>query len=1118
MCLSRQGSLGRLFALWLSLGLAPVYGQLSTATIVGTITDPQGSLIPAATLTLTNLDTGVQSMTETNASGNYRFQNVAVGSYSLAVTAPGFSRKQMDRFTLTVNQTATIHFTLDVGTVSETVSVMASGVQLQSASAELGQVIEQRQVVELPLNGRNFSQLMMLQPGVVTVLPPGSQSLSYTRPIGEATNPSVNGQNNRTNVYLLDGVANFETFGNAWAVPPIIDAIQEFKVQSHNDSAEFGMGSGGTVNVATKSGTNSFHGSAFYFGKNDAFNARQFNQATVQPFKQHQYGGTLGGPVIRNKTFFFGAYQGFRFRSPARAYYNVPSEAMLNGDFSGREVLGGQIFDPATTRFDAATGLFQRTPFARNIIPASRIDRRMLEYLKGTKLPLPTGTDQPRFNIMNAMSRQLDQDEWQVRADHQLTQADSVWFRYNALAMDDVGPGARHNLVTQNQQDSYNLAASWVRIISPVSTMQVQFGKSVSDIPTQTRFQDVPQDLAQRVGLGPELVQYRLGTILSGFNVADYFSGTPIITPNRPADNWQLRGNYSQIAGSHSLKFGAEFMYATMRRQQASHGVDFTRRETADLNRSATTGDAVASMLLNVPNFSTRRNIIETLRFGGNLGLFVQDSWKVTRRLTVNVGLRFDYTWVPQYGTEADGNIFTGNANTDTGEYVILKTPPPCGPNRAAPCIPTADGRLPENVRSVDGGVLFPGRGAMFGPRLGLGYRLTNKTALRVSAGMFYDNWAGIYQSMRGIGGTWPDVSVTRFGQLNDPTPARPFPNLTAQDPSLGASGLPPLTPFNQEWWFVDPNFEQAYSMQWNFGIQHEVAQATVLEVNYVGSGSRDLSLGGRFNTAVTPGPGDPRLRMRFPYMRPTFFEKSIGRSNYHSLQVGLKRSFSRGLAATVAYTWAKSIDLACSGFFGAEACSIQNEYNLNADRSVSAFNVPHNLVVSWIYELPFGRGKALPTNTILDALLGGWQVNGLVNLRNGIPYHVTVPGDIANVFNSGTYIRANLAGDHRLTNPRPERWINTAAFREPAPYTFGNLGRNSLYPDWVRRFDLSLFRRFPLPGERASLELRFEAFNAFNTPMFAAPIANLASPNFGLVTGLQVPPRQLQLGGKIIF
>ncbi|HYO80800.1 MAG TPA: carboxypeptidase-like regulatory domain-containing protein [Bryobacteraceae bacterium] len=1098
---------------------ALTFGQVSTATVLGTVTDPAGAVVPGAAIALVNLQTGVEIRSLTNDTGNYRIQNIQVGTYSLSVSADGFSTKRVDQLTLTVNQTSTLDFSLALGAVAETVKVEASGVEVQSSTAELGQVVQEKQVVDLPLNGRNFTQMMMLQPGVVTVSPPGSQSLSYTRGIGEATNPSVNGQNNRSNVYMLDGVANFETFGNAWAVPPIIDAIQEFKLQSHNDSAEFGAGSGGTVNVVTKSGTNAIHGTGFYFGKNDAFNARQFNQATVNPFKQHQYGGTVGGPVIRNRTFYFGAYQGFRFRSPARQYFYVPTEAMLNGDFSGPEKRGGDIFDPLTTRQDPVTGAFLRDPFPDNKIPMSRIDQRMLEYLRGTGVPLPVVTDQPRFNALNNRARMLDQEEWQVKVDHNFRANDMVWFRYSSLDQTDSGPGGRTNLVSISEQNSYNMSASWVHIMDPTSTLQVQFGKSISDIPNTVAFENVPSDLIQKVGLGPELVQYRLGTIVSGFSPADYFGGTPIVQPNRPADNWQLKGTWSKIVGSHTLKIGGDFMSATMRRQQASHGVDFTRRETADLARSATTGDAMASMLLNVPNFSTRRNIIESLRFGGNLGLFIQDSWKVNQKLTVNLGLRFDNAWVPQFGTREELNIFSGNANTDTGEYVIFDTPPACSATQRAPCIPTPDGSLPANVRSVNGGTLFDGRGGMFGPRVGIAYRLTNKTALRASGGIFYDTWAGIYQRMRGVGGTWPDVSVTRLGSLNDPTPSRPFPGITGQDPSLGASGLPEPTPFNQEWWFVDPEFDQAYSMQWNFGVQHQLAQATVLEVNYVGSGSRDLSVGGRFNTAVRPGPGDPRERMRFPYMRPTFFEKSIGRSNYNSLQVALRRSYQNGLALTAAYTWSKSIDVACSGFFGAEACSVQDEYNLNNDRSVSAFDVPHNLVVSWVYEMPFGRGKSLTTNSkVIDSIIGGWQFNGIMALRNGIPYHVTVPGDIANVFNSGTYVRAKLVGEHRVDSPTPVRSINTSAFAAPEQFTFGNLGRNSLRPDWVRRFDLSVFRRFPLKAEKVQLELRLETFNAFNTPIFAAPNANLASGTFGLVTGVQVPPRQLQLGGKIIF
>ena len=1089
-------------------------GQVSTAGINGAVTDPQGSVIPGAELVLTNVETGIVLRSETTAAGLYRFQNIQVGRYTLQASAEGFSTQLLEEFTLTVNQQTTLDFSLEVGAVTETVEVQAAAVQLQSSSAELGQQVEEKQVRDLPLNGRNFTQMLMLNPGTVMVRPRGSQSLSYTRPVGEAANPSVNGQNNRTNVFMLDGVANFETFGNAYAVPPILDAIQEFKVQSHNDQAETAMGSGGTVNVVTKSGTNELHGTVWYFHKNDAFNARQFNLAKVNPFKQHQYGATAGGPIVRNKTFFFGAFQGYRFTRPAQRFYNVPSAAMLGGDFQDA---GRGIFDPASTRVGAG-GLFVRDPFVNNRIPSGRIDQSMVDYLRLTNLPQPKQTARPDFNAVDTRNNTIDQEEWQVKVDHHFSAKDMVWFRYSTLDQRNNNTGGREGLVLARGQQAVNMAASWVHIVGPTSTFQVQFGRSYSDIPSNREFLDIDAEaVAQQVGIPSGILQYRDGPVLSGISAGAYFGGTPIISTNRPADNWQLKGNFSKIVGSHTFKVGFDFMKATMRRTQASHGSSFAQFETADLQNTAATGDSIASLLLNAVNSSSRRNILESLRFAGNMGIFVQDSWKVNQKLTVNLGMRFDRAWVPQYGTEEDGNIFTGNANTDTGQYAILMTPGPCSQVGGAPCIPTADGSLPENVFSVNGGDLIPGRGNMLGPRVGLAYRLTDKTTLRASGGIVYDNWAGIYQSARGIGGNWPDVSVTRFGNLNSPTASNLFPGVGAFDPSLGQSDVPAPNPFNTQWWFVDPEFEQAYSMQWNFGVQHQLADSTVVEVNYVGSGGRDLSLGGRRNTAVTPGPGDPQDRMRFPYMRPTFFEKSIGRNNYNALQFSLKRSFSDGLAATVAYTYGKSIDIGCSGFFGTEGCSIQNEYDLNGQRSISANDITHNFVMSFVYELPFGKGAMDTGSPGVNAIVSGWQFNGLINFRQGLPYNVVVPGDLANIFNPGTYLRPNLVGNPRKSNPTPEQWIDPGAFAAPSNFTFGNMGRNTLRPDAVYRFDLSLFRRFPIT-ERAQFEIRLETFNAFNSTMFEAPQFNLTNLRFGLVTNLQVPPREIQIGAKIIF
>ncbi len=1100
------------------------YCQVSTASINGTVSDPQGAIVIGAQLVLTNVQTSVEQRTSTNESGLYRFQNLTVGKYTLAATASGFQTKRLEPFTLQVGQVATLDFVLQVGAVSEQVTVEAAGVQVQSASAELGTVVEQKHVVDLPLNGRNFTQMLMLQPGVNSVSPGGTQSMSYTRAVGAANNPSVNGQNNRANIYLLDGILNIETFGNAYAVPPIVDAIQEFKVQSHNDSSEIGMAAGGTINVATKSGTNELHGTTWYFGKNDAFNARNFFLSRVQPFKQHQFGATGGGPIYlpklyngRNRSFFFLAYQGFRFRTPATSYFNVPTEAMLRGDFSAEK---RQLYDPSTTRYDPNNpARIIRDPFPGNQISAARIDPRMLAYVQ-TTVPKPTTTDRPQFNQVNNAPRTDRQDEYQVRGDHMLNERNMFWFRFSGVNKEAIIPG-RTNLQTSQGFLAKNTGASWVHTFGPTSTLQVQWGLSRVTLPDRVSFLNVPSDFASKLGMGAGLTEYKTGgvTLYPGFNVANWFSGGENYTVNRPADNWQLKANYSKIVGAHTIKTGGEFVRADMGMIIDYHGVDFREYETADPMNSAATGNSVASLLLNAPTYSTRRDLLESLRFGGAMGAYLQDSWKMNQKLTVNFGLRYDYTWIPPFGKVKDNNIFTGNMDTDSGKYTVIKVPESCAKTGKAPCIPTPDGKLPDNIIASPDETIMHGSKYMFGPRFGFGYRMFQNTAIRGSFGMFYDSWAGVYQSARGIGGNWPMVATTMYGNLNNPTPSQPFPGVKVQDEFLGATLLPPALPWAMEWWYMDPKWKNGYSLQWNFGIQHQLSQSTVAEVNYVGSGGRRLDLGARRNTAVVPGPGDPKLRQRFPYMNPTYMAKSVGRNSYNAMQFSLKRSFASGLGMTVAYTWSKSIDIACSGFFGTEGCAVQDEYHLDNDRSISAYDVPHNLVVSWVYELPIGRGKQLSTGSrVLDYAIGGWQFNGIANLRNGIPFYITVPGDLANIRNTGTYLRPNVVGDWHVEKPTVDRWFNTAAFAAPPLYSFGNMGRNTLRPDWVRNFDLSLFRQFPI-RERTRFELRLESFNSFNTPMFGNPGTNLADSRlFGKVTGLQVGPRNLQLGAKMIW
>ncbi len=1099
----------------------PTPAQVSTATVTGTVADPQGAVVTGAQLVLQNIDTNVELRTQTNESGIYRIQNITVGRYTLTASASGFGTRKIETFNLTVGQIATLDFRLEVGAVAEAVTVQAAAAQVQSSSAELGTVIEQKQVVDLPLNGRSFTSMLLLQPGVNVAGIGGSQSLSYTRTLpGQVVyNPSVNGQNNRANMYLLDGVVNIETFGNAYAIPPIIDTIQEFKVQSHNDSSDIGMAAGGTINVATKSGTNEFHGSAWNFHKNNVLTARNYFLPTVPVTRTNQYGVTAGGPVFipklyngKNKSFVFGGWEGFRYSEPAFTYFNVPSEANLRGDFSDQT---RQIFDPLSTRV-GPSGAYLRDPFPGNVIPGERIDPTMRYYYQ-TLVPLPTDTGRTGFNQVNTASRSRKQDSYTIRGDHYFSENDQVWFRYSALDQLGLNP-ARTNVMAENKMIAHNLGASWNHTFGPTSMMQIMYGKSFVELPDNTRYLNLPSDFASNMQLPSGLTQYNTGgvTLFPSINVDNWFTGGENYTVNRPGDNWMFKGSYSKIIGNHTIRIGAEFVRADMRQIIDYHSVNFREYETADPSNSAATGNSVASSLLNVPYTSTRRDLLESLRFGGAFGAYISDSWKVTPRLTVNLGLRYDYVWIPPFGKVEDNNIFTGNMNTDTGQYAVLKVPGPCSQLGQAPCIPTPDGSLPANIIQAPNERIMNGSPDMIGPRIGIAYRLTDKTAVRTSFGLFYDSWAGVYQSARGIGGNWPMVATTRYENLNNPTPANPFPGVRLQSEFLGATTLPPALPWAMNWWYMDPEWENGYSLQWNFGIQHQVTPTTVLSVDYAGSGGRRLDLGANRNTAVVPGPGSPQERMRFPYMTPTYFAKSIGRNNYNALQVSLKKSFSNGLSGLINYTWSKSIDIACSGFFGTEGCAVQNEYDLNSNRSVSSYNVPHNLVGSFTYELPFGMGKAWASgNRVLDYIVGGWQLNGIVVLRDGLPFHVTVPGDIANIGNPGTYMRANVVGDWRLDQRSPEVWFNKAAFAAPAPFTFGNEGRNVMKGDWTRSLDASLFRSFPIK-EAIRAELRMEVFNATNTPIFALPDGNLASPFFGQSRSTANSPRTIQIGAKL--
>jgi hypothetical protein len=405
-------------------------------------------------------------------------------------------------------------------------------------------------------------------------------------------------------------------------------------------------------------------------------------------------------------------------------------------------------------------------------------------------------------------------------------------------------------------------------------------------------------------------------------------------------------------------------------------------------------------------------------------------------------------------------------------------------------------------------------------PRLGLAYRLRPATSLRDSFGVSFDNWAGIEQVSTNVQGAWPSLAQQLVTSLNPPSRVAPI--VKGTDPFAGETdGLTPeATPFTRNQFFSDPLWKNPYALQWTFGLQHQVVDGTVLSLHYVGSVSRRLDVGGLYNVAATPGPGNPRDRAPFPYIAPMNYDRSIGRGNYNSLQASMVRRFQRGLTYTLSYTWSKSIDTGCSGWFGVEGCSIQDPYHVNNDRSVSATDVPHIFTGSFVYALPFGKGRLATSSRALNWILSGWQVNGIASLRSGRPFTVIVNGDIANTGNSGgpfVYMRLNLVGDPNLPDRTPLNWFNKAAFAIPAPYTFGNVGRHALRSDGLENLDASVFRKFTI-REGATLELRAAAFNALNHTVFGTPTANASSVSFGRAQSTANSPRQLQLGFRLRF
>jgi outer membrane receptor protein involved in Fe transport len=1113
------------------------YAQQSSAAINGSIKDPSGALVEGATITLTNVATEVSRSTVTNSSGDYVFVDVQPATYTMKISKTGFSSVTQQNLTMNVNQTATYDFTLSVGSTQQSVTVEAAAVAIESSTSELGTVINEQAVKDLPLNGRNFTQLLTLTPGASPVSVgqnSGGGGGFAGNAVGSFSFPALNGQRNRSNMFLMDGVIDLGSFIGNYNISPIIDTVQEFKVQSHNDLAEFGQAPGGIVNVATKSGTNSFHGSAWEFLRNEKFDARNFFLAQRNPLRQNQFGVAAGGPVWipklyngKNRTFFFGGYEGYRQSQATQSTGLAPTAAQLNGDFSG---IANTIYNPATVT-PAPGGGYTASAFPGNIIPAQFLNPVSLAYAKAifpVGNPVTSGT-----NYVDATPTHLNQDSYQIRVDQTFSEHDNLFARisyYNEPQTGSNGyPGTQHFA----NDYGWNGTLHETHTFSPTAVLDAFFGRNLGDADTGSTVLKAPSGFTNQLiqlGVSPNFVggfQGGQGPFIPQVNISGYLNGSgggEGVQNTRYADNWAFGGSFTKILGRHTIKVGANFSTNNTISPIFNEQESFAATQTQNPSSPNGTGDALASFLLGTPDGANRRNVLEVEHGGWVNGVYLQDQFKITSRLTLNLGIRWDVTLWPIYGQPPAPDAYVGDLNLNNGTYILANQPGPCTATQGFPCLP--GGQLPEHVTVTPHGnhAIYQNDYGNWQPRAGLAYRLTDKTALRVGYGRFYDNWNSIIQLAQNYEGTWPDVGQLIAQNLNHPGGTK----ASITDPfNQGTGGVvyPAATPFLSSGfvnWYVDPSdYKMPYSDQWNAGIEQGLGKNIVLSLAYVGSHDLRLNQGGQGNTATVAAPGDAATvasRRPYPYITPTFYDRSVGQSKYNSFQFRLQQRATNGLSYIISYTRSKSMDNGCSGSFGAEGCEIQFPYNTNLDRSVSGFDLPNIFSGSFIYDIPVGKGKSFSThNGVLDYIVGNWQIGGILSLHSGSPFDVTVSnGDTSNTGN--VVERANLlSSDVYAHGGNPTLYLNTAAFGVPALYTYGNLGRNTLRTDSFKNLDLSLTRRFPIK-EVMNLEFRADAFNISNSVVFRQPDSTLGDTNFGVITDTANTPRQIQFSLKLLF
>jgi hypothetical protein len=1068
--------------------------QSTVGNILGTVSDPSGAVIAGVNVTVTNTATGISRTATSDETGSYKILRLLPSTYTITAEMAGFKKVVLSGITLQVNQDARYDIRLEVGELTQEVSVSAEGVVVQTDDATLGQVVDQQKVVELPLNGRNFMQLVAIGTGAVPIQT--SQGGSITGETKrEGLSFSISGQREVSMSYLVDGIETRSEMFQMAGMQVSLDAIQEFKLQRNAFSAEFG-GASAVVNLAVKSGTNQFHGSAFEFLRNDALDAAQFQDPVVNgkkenpPFRMNQFGGSFGGPIFKNKTFFFGAYEGFRRTRFAQFQASAIPNRVRGGDFSTLRDASGNlipIYDPLT--YDPATGTRQQFP--GNVIPAGRIDplaKQLLQYA-----PPPQNESAPRgqINTTEARNRKRSDDQIHVRIDHNLSPSTTIFGRYSWFDSPILDPLGYAPASTQNfYQKAKNLAVGVTHTVSPrtINEFRLGYNKDRSDSIPDWDGSNITEELGIK-NLNPVPQQYGIPAF-SGvtFTGAGPF-GWDIVSTGTV---FQYSDVLTLIRGAHTVKLGGEVRDMrpwAMAEDTGRRGTySFTGQFTGQLQSGAVvpnTGDSIADFLLGVPqraqgSTGSTYTEFDWTHYHG----FVQDDWKVAPNFTLSMGLRYEFN---MQGDPRDGKLeaFCADCivNGQRGDLLLTDRP-------------NVEGKqLRRQVVDPDYN--------NFSPRLGFAWTPfgSKDTVLRGGFGIFYENTKGDEMNFRQH---HPDKT-----QLSEPFNENPTPTFY-----MGRDSFPPTTPgFNANPFTVDPNDRWPYVMQWNMNVQRKLSKDWLLEVGYVGSHGNKLSKRWNLNQAtLDPDPLNPTpLKSRQPYPRFNTVLGSFkaGISNYNSMQVRIEKNFSNGFYLLSGYTFSRCQDMDSSAGFAADN---QNVFNRSDDYGLCGFHVKNRANASLGWKLPFGEGLT----GFAGKLAKGWQINSIIQLQDGMPLTPSRPGDPARV--GARYLpRFNRTCDGNLPDSQQSvlRFFDTSCFVPAPDGTFGNSGRNVIFGPGFKTVDFSIFKNTYIT-ETVYVQFRAEVFNGFNHSNYDQ-VSGGQGPNFGRIFN-EKDARELQFGLKIIF